>query len=166
MSDAVLPCPAQDGPQGGVTYLTPHWRAHSLLILTTWLRCDSVQRGRGAMFRVALASKPLRWRETTMRRKFIEPNDDLGGPCEVHGQQGLAVCALCAAEFCAMCFPGSEICPQCAAESEEDPLDAELDDQTSELWSDDELTADSAEPDSWSPDHDFPFEDDEDDRNR
>ncbi|MCX7818689.1 MAG: hypothetical protein N2652_05710 [Kiritimatiellae bacterium] len=71
-----------------------------------------------------------------MKRRFIEPDDDVGGPCEVHGQQGLAVCALCAAEFCAMCFPGSEVCPQCAAEAEEPPLDEELDEEGEDLWFD------------------------------
>ena len=86
-----------------------------------------------------------------MRRKFIEPDDDLGGPCEVHGQQGLAVCALCATEFCSMCFPGSEVCPQCAAEADDQSLDEDLDNEESDLWSDEDPLADSSEEDEWDP---------------
>ncbi len=97
-----------------------------------------------------------------MRRKFIEPDDDLGGPCDIHGQQGLAVCALCAAEFCAMCFPGSEICPQCAAEADDQALDEDFDGETEESWSDEDPLAEAGEEGEWNLDEDLPPEEDED----
>ncbi len=97
-----------------------------------------------------------------MRRKFIEPDDDLGGPCDVHGQQGLAVCALCGAEFCAMCFPGSELCPHCAAEAEDASLGEDFDGAAEDSWSDEDPLAAADEEDEWNLEEDQPPDEDED----
>lgn len=50
------------------------------------------------------------------------------GGCTTHGDRAMAVCALCGAEFCALCFPASNLCPCCAAaEPDDDALEAPLD---------------------------------------
>lgn len=47
--------------------------------------------------------------------------------CDLHGEDRMRECKLCGTEFCALCFPGSVVCPGCASDGVEDDLDEEDD---------------------------------------
>jgi hypothetical protein len=49
---------------------------------------------------------------------------DLFQGCPVHGEEYMKECSLCGGEYCKQCFPGSNVCPSCSAEiDEEDDVD-------------------------------------------
>ena len=46
-----------------------------------------------------------------------DPYAGFGGDgCPVHGEDYMRECSVCGEEFCAQCFPNSDVCEECAAE--------------------------------------------------
>ena len=46
-----------------------------------------------------------------------DPYAGFGGEgCPVHGEDYMRECSVCGEEFCAQCFPGSDVCEECAAQ--------------------------------------------------
>ena len=39
-----------------------------------------------------------------------------GGGCPVHGEDYMRECSVCGEEFCALCFPNSDVCEECTAQ--------------------------------------------------
>ena len=66
----------------------------------------------------------------------------LGGGCLAHGDEFLRECALCGAEFCTKCFPGSAVCADCADESETDEDEDDADALDAEVGGDDDNDVD------------------------
>lgn len=58
------------------------------------------------------------------------PYASFEGGCSVHGEDYMRECTICGIEFCAICFPNSELCSDCAAQN--DDLDDEEDLTTSD----------------------------------
>ena len=52
----------------------------------------------------------------------------LPGNCAVHGDEYTRECALCSAEYCAKCLPGSKVCEDCI-EAEAKGVEHELEDE-------------------------------------
>ena len=49
----------------------------------------------------------------------------MGDGCPTHGEDHMHVCPMCNEEFCARCFPGSTLCPECYQEKLSDGEDVE-----------------------------------------
>jgi len=45
---------------------------------------------------------------------------NIGDGCPAHGETQMRECRVCGIEFCAKCFPGSNICAECAQQIDED----------------------------------------------
>jgi hypothetical protein len=46
-----------------------------------------------------------------------DPYAGFGGEgCSIHGEDYMRECSVCGEEFCMQCFPGSDVCEECAAQ--------------------------------------------------
>jgi hypothetical protein len=48
--------------------------------------------------------------------------------CPIHGDDFMKECSMCGAEFCRLCHPKATVCPDCAAEEDEELDEEELED--------------------------------------
>ena len=64
-----------------------------------------------------------------MMRNLDEENSlfAMDGGCSVHGEEAMRECASCGAEYCRVCHPQSQVCPDCAEDVDEDKEDNDPD---------------------------------------